>query len=141
MKKKEKIAILEQLSEGISPWMQEAEERFENAEWLKLSREIALQVLMELDKQKLSQKDLAGKMKVSPQQINKILTGKENLTLKTIAKLEKALQIQIIVKSATKESEEQKPLNRTKIFTSVFHTSINHPNNWSKEEAFSTNFS
>jgi ribosome-binding protein aMBF1 (putative translation factor) len=35
-------------------------------------------------------------MKVSPQQINKIVKGQENLTLETISKLEIALNIQLI---------------------------------------------
>jgi transcriptional regulator with XRE-family HTH domain len=43
-----------------------------------------------------SQKQLAENMKVSAQQINKIVKGKENLTLETISKLENALGIVLI---------------------------------------------
>lgn len=45
---------------------------------------------------KLSQKQLAERMDVSPQQISKIVKGQENLTLETISNLEIALGIQII---------------------------------------------
>jgi len=40
-------------------------------------------------------------MNVSPQQINKIVKGQENLTLETITNLEIALGIQIIDKKAS----------------------------------------
>jgi transcriptional regulator with XRE-family HTH domain len=53
-------------------------------------------VLKALEEQNLTQKDLAEKMQVSPQQISKIVKGHENLTLETIANLEIALDIKII---------------------------------------------
>jgi len=49
-----------------------------------------------LKEQGLTQKDLAGRMGVSPQQVNKITGGQENLTLQTIIKLELILGIHII---------------------------------------------
>lgn len=68
-----------------------------NKHWLRKSAIIALKVLGALRAQGLSQKDLAEKMGVTPQQISKIAKGHENLTLDTIAKLESALGIKIIV--------------------------------------------
>jgi ribosome-binding protein aMBF1 (putative translation factor) len=68
----------------------------DNRAWLKKSAIIALRVLTALKAQKLSQKDLAERMGVSPQQINKIVQGQENLTLETIANLEIALGIELI---------------------------------------------
>lgn len=53
-------------------------------------------VLEALKAQMLTQRDLAEKMNVSPQQINKIVKGQENLTLETITNLELALGIHII---------------------------------------------
>lgn len=44
----------------------------------------------------LSQKELAEKLGVSPQQVSKILKGQENLTLETIDKLEKVLNISLM---------------------------------------------
>jgi len=79
-----------------SEWKQAAKHRRENREWLNKSAAIAVKVLEALNQQNLSQKDLAERMSISPQQINKIVKGQENLTLETISKLETALGIQII---------------------------------------------
>lgn len=51
---------------------------------------------LELDRKGLSQKELASKMGVTPQYINKIVKGKENLSLKSISKIEEALEITLI---------------------------------------------
>lgn len=79
-----------------SNWKTQARFRRENREWLKKSAAIAVRVLEVLKAQGLSQKDLAEKMNVSPQQVSKIIKGQENLTLETITNLEHALGIQII---------------------------------------------
>lgn len=74
----------------------------ENRGWLKKSAGIALLLLDVLDNRKMSQSELAVKLKVSRQQISKILKGQENLTLETIAKLESVLGTELIkVSSAT----------------------------------------
>ena len=44
----------------------------------------------------MSQKQLAEKMNCSPQYISKVLRGRENLSLETLAKIENALEISII---------------------------------------------
>jgi len=84
-----------------SDWKAYAKYRRENREWLKKSAAIAIRVLDALKAQLLSQKDLAERMNVSPQQINKIVKGQENLTLETITNLEIALGIQIIDEKAS----------------------------------------
>ena len=71
-------------------------ERIKNREMLRESQQIALKVLVKLDEVGWSQKRLAEELKVSPQQVNKILQGKENLTLDTQLKLQKALDIPIL---------------------------------------------
>jgi transcriptional regulator with XRE-family HTH domain len=54
----------------------------------------------------MSQKELAERIGVSPQQVSKIVKGNENLTLETISKLEAALGVPLIeVCRATEESE------------------------------------
>ena len=83
-------------SDQTSDWKAKARYRRENRDWLKKSAAIAICVLDALKAQNLSQKDLAAKLDISPQQINKIVKGQENLTLETITNLEKALGIQII---------------------------------------------
>ena len=91
---KEKLSSL--AADQPSDWKAKAKYRRDNREWLKKSASIAVRVLDALKVQDISQKELAERMKVSPQQINKIVKGQENLTLETISKLEVALGIQII---------------------------------------------
>lgn len=69
----------------------EIEEREEKREWLAISAKFALLVRQILRTEKITQKELARRMKVSCSQVTKILSGKENLSLQTIAKVEKAL--------------------------------------------------
>ena len=70
---------------------QESEYRRENRDWLRRSAQIAFAVRRELRLQGITQQELAGRMNVSPQYVGKILKGKDNLTLETISKMEKAL--------------------------------------------------
>lgn len=83
-------------SDEPSDWLEKARFHHENREWLKRSAIIAIHVLSALKRQNLSQKELADKLKVSPQQVSKIVKGQENLTLETISALETALGIKII---------------------------------------------
>ncbi|TDW96999.1 helix-turn-helix transcriptional regulator [Dinghuibacter silviterrae] len=83
-------------SDQPSDWKADAKYRRENREWLRKSAVIAVRVLDALKAQGLSQKELAERMNVSPQQISKIVSGQENLTLETILNLEVTLGIQII---------------------------------------------
>jgi len=91
---KEKLSKL--TSDQSSTWKAKVKYRRENREWLKKSAAIAVRVLDALTEQNLSQKELAERMNISPQQISKIVKGHENLTLETISNLELALGIQIM---------------------------------------------
>lgn len=91
---KEKMAQL--VSKEPSKWVEEAKWRSENRTWLKRSQAIAIRILARIDELNITQKELAESMIVSPQQVNKIVKGKENLTLDTISKFEKALGIKLI---------------------------------------------
>ena len=95
---KEKLSSL--AADRPSEWKTKAQNRHENREWLKKSAAIAVRVLDALKAQNLSQKELAERMNISPQQISKIVKGQENLTLETISNLEIALGIQIIDEKA-----------------------------------------
>lgn len=77
-------------------WIKEATFRQENRYWLRASSDIALAVLRTLRKKEMTQRDLAGLMGCTPQYISKILKGSDNLTLETICKMEKVLQIKLI---------------------------------------------
>lgn len=79
-----------------SDWAAGATFRREN-KWLSYSSEIALRILAAIeDKEDFSQSRLAEVLGVSPQQISKIVKGKENLTLETIYNLSKALDADLI---------------------------------------------
>lgn len=101
---KENEIILQKLNEIASKkpskWIEKAKEREANRDWSIKSAKIALLILNEIKarkiSQEMSQKMLAEKMGVSAQYVNKILKGKENLSLETICKIEKALGISLI---------------------------------------------
>lgn len=77
-------------------WRKQNAERKANKEWLRKSAKIALKINRYLKENKLSQKGLSELLEVSPQQINKILKGRENLKLETICKIESVLGIELI---------------------------------------------
>jgi len=88
--------FIDSLDTDKSAWVNAATQRKNSLEWKRKSQMIALRVLSELHERGLKQKDLAESMNVSPQQISKIVKGKENLTLETISKIESVLQISLI---------------------------------------------
>lgn len=77
-------------------WIKEAEWREKNEAWLDLSFAIAVKILRTLRDRNMTQKDLAETLGLTPQYVNKIVKGSENLTLETITKIENALGIQLI---------------------------------------------
>ncbi len=79
-----------------SPWLEETAWRTENESWLTYSFDIAVKVIDTLRAKKMTQKDLAERMDVSPQFINKLVKGQENLSLETIGKLSQALGVRLI---------------------------------------------
>lgn len=92
--------ILEKLNQVVSSepikWHADSEFRSKNKKWLKRSQAVALKVLRTLRENGLSQKDLAERLNVSPQQVNKWVKGNENFTFETISKIEDALQIELM---------------------------------------------
>lgn len=91
---KEKFLAL--VEEKPSDLVEKAKWEEENAAWLRKSAQIAFNILRYLRQANLSQKELAERMNMSPQQLSKILKGQENLTLETIVRVEKALDIALI---------------------------------------------
>lgn len=91
-------------------------ERIKHREMLRESRKIALKVLMKLDEAGMKQRELAELMQVSPQQISKIVSGNENLTIETQIKLQNILNIPILAsfyENQSVESISMQPLNET----------------------------
>ncbi len=88
------------ISDDRSGWLEKARARQENKAWRRRSFQIAVRILREIRAQKpvngMTQKVLAEAMGVTPQYINKVVKGKENLTLETISKIEAVLGIRLI---------------------------------------------
>lgn len=83
-----------------SGWIEDANNRKISKDASKRSFQIAVRILREIRRQKpingMSQKKLAEDMGVSPQYINKVIKGKENLTLETISRIESVLGTTLI---------------------------------------------
>jgi len=67
-----------------------------NKEWLKKSSLIAINILKVIRERNISQLDFAAQLEVTPQYVNKMLKGSENLTLETITKIERVLNISLM---------------------------------------------
>ena len=99
MTKEEAIARLSRYqSSTLSEWRDEEDRRRQaKAEgWLLYSRKIAIKIALAMKQQNLSRQDVADRMGCSPQYVSRLLKGEENLSLETICKLEKALNISIL---------------------------------------------
>ena len=93
-------ATVEKLKSYASPtpskWREEAEERLANKSWLRYSQMIAMKMLDKMEAVGMTQKMLAERMGCSQQYVSKILKGRENLSLETLAKIEDALNLRLV---------------------------------------------
>ena len=71
----------------------------EEIPWVRNSRLIAKIAGTLAKKKGLTQAALADKIGVSQQYVSKVLKGQENLSLETLSKIERCLNLQIIAKS------------------------------------------
>lgn len=83
-------------SANPSKWREEAEYRRNNDGWLRYSQFIALTVKQKMADAGLTQTELAKRLECTQQHVSLILKGNSNLTLETIYKMEKALDISIL---------------------------------------------
>lgn len=104
MTNKEKFLAL--VSEEDSKTLEEVRKRIRNRAMLRESQQIAFKILFKLDDLGWTQKDLAEKMEVSPQQISKIVSGKENLTIETQIKLQNILDIPVLASYYEQKAEK-----------------------------------
>lgn len=87
-----------------SRWRKDAQWRRDNEYWLKYSRCITMQVLQAMEIQSVTQVELARRMGCSQQYVSNLLKGSSNMTLETIARLETALNIDLIRTALTNVS-------------------------------------
>ena len=88
-------------SSSPSHWRKDAQWRRENEYWLVYSRSITLQALQAMEEQSVTQAELARRMGCSQQYVSNLLKGCSNMTLETIGRLEKALNLDILRSAMT----------------------------------------
>ena len=76
-------------------WMKRYDYQPENQAWIGKAIQIAVKILDILEEKNVTQTQLAKKMGVSKQQVTKIIKAEENMTLKTLSKIEEALGIKL----------------------------------------------
>ncbi len=97
MKLKTTRDILKEHSAGNpGAWKEGAWQEIEEWGWKKYSFGIAVKVKCRMESLGITQKKLAETMGCSQQYVSLLLKGNENLTLETIYKIEKALQLNLL---------------------------------------------
>ena len=99
--KSKAIQFLEANQSGErSTFIDDAKWRRDNASWLKRSRRVAYAIMDYMQENQFSRNDIAEKLGVSPQYVSKILSGKANLSFKTISEIEEGLGIEVFQAAA-----------------------------------------
>ena len=96
MKEKTLKFLESNLSNEPSVFAEEAKWRQDNEVWLKWSQGIAMKIIDYMQEHKLSRADIASRLGCSPQYVSKILSGHTNFSFKSIAEIEKCLNIRIM---------------------------------------------
>lgn len=96
MKEKTLRFLESNLSSEPSAFAEEAKWRQDNEVWLKWSQGIAMKIIDYMQEYKLSRADIASRLGCSPQYVSKILSGHTNFSFKSIAEIEKCLNIRIM---------------------------------------------
>ena len=100
-----------------SRWRDNAQWRKDNEFWLTYAQHITILVLRRMEEQSVTQVELARRMGCTQQYVSNLLKGSSNMTLETIARLEKALDLDLLKSS----------LSDTTQFTSSNHQHIIKP--------------
>ena len=96
MKEKTLRFLESNLSSEPSAFAEEAKWRQDNEVWLKWSQGIAMKIIDYMQEYKFSRADVASRLGCSPQYVSKILSGHTNFSFKSIAEIEKCLNIRIM---------------------------------------------
>ena len=99
MKEKTLKFLERNLSSEPSTFAEEAKWRQNNEVWLKWSQGIAMKIIDYMQEHNLSRADIASRLGCSPQYVSKILSGRTNFSFKSIAEIEKCLNIHIMEQS------------------------------------------
>jgi len=85
---KDRAKVIERIQARIKP---------ENRQFVRNNLEISRQISYILEKKGWSQKDLSEKLEVPEGEISKILSGLQNITLKTLSNIEVVLDEKVII--------------------------------------------
>lgn len=96
MKEKTLRFLESNLSSEPFAFAEEAKWRQDNEVWLKWSQGIVMKIIDYMQEHKLSRADIASRLGCSPQYVSKILSGHTNFSFKSIAEIEKCLNIRIM---------------------------------------------
>jgi len=100
---------------GSQSWKEDVRAYREDKEWRIYSQKFSLAVLRILRKKDKSQAWLAEQLGSSPQNISKLLSGKENLSLKTIVQVQSILEEELLeIKNMDKQDKENTNLSSSK---------------------------
>jgi ribosome-binding protein aMBF1 (putative translation factor) len=94
---KRSIDVLKEHSTGEpGAWKRQAQEELEAWDWKQYSYMIAIKARRQMGRLQMTQKQLAEAMGCTQQYVSLLLSGNLNMTLETIARLEKALQFTLL---------------------------------------------
>ena len=94
---KRTVDVLKEYSYGEpGGWKHQAQAEMEDWSWKQYSYMIAIKARSQMARRRMTQKQLAETMGCSQQYVSLLLRGNLNLTLETIARLEKALQFKLL---------------------------------------------
>ena len=88
--------LKEHESEIPSKFQENAQWRRENKVWLEWSRNVALFLVDYMEAHGINRNGLAERLNVSPQYVRKILSGKVNFSFKSIAEIERKLNVRLL---------------------------------------------
>ena len=109
---KRSIDVLKEHSTGEpGAWKRQAQEELEAWDWKQYSYMIAIKARRQMGRLQMTQKQLAEAMGCTQQYVSLLLSGNLNMTLETIARLEKALQFTILDELKTLETRYRLPNN------------------------------
>lgn len=89
-----------------SKLIEEIKYRNANRKELRTYKRLALEILLKLDEKRMTQKQLAEKLGVSAQYVNKLVKGNEKFGGEILVKLEEVLEMPIFVQNLPKEKQE-----------------------------------
>ena len=98
MAKTKAIQFLEAHQSDVhSRFEEEARWRQENEGWLRMSRSVSLAIIDYMQENNLNRAAMASLLGISQQYLSRILSGLENLSIKSIAKIEAILGVTCLV--------------------------------------------